>query len=155
MQRILLTIVALYFLCGCTHRFEVGNSNPPADYVAAQAQHPAEAVSVRFYVFGAIVAVAGIACCIWTPFKTLGGFLATCGAGVILLNEFVIWVQPLLPWIFGAVVTAGLVWALYHLYELWNAHVDVVAQGVNTANLESKTTSLVEKAKTWLRSLGK
>lgn len=154
MQRILLMCLALYTLCGCTHRFELGNSNPPADHPVA-AQGPAEEVSVRFYVFGAIVAVAGIACCIWTPFKTLGGFLATCGGGVILLNQFVIWVQPLLPWIFGSVVTIGLVWALYHLYELWNAHVDVVAQGVNTANLASQTTTLVEKAKAWLKSLGK
>lgn len=153
MRRILLMLLALYTLCGCTNRIEVGNgSSPSADYATTSVQHPAEVASVRFYIFGAIVAVVGIALCIWTPFKTLGGFLATCGGGVIVLNEFVLWVQPFLPWIFGSALTIGLAWAAYHLYELWDAHTDVVSQGVNTTNLASNTTSLVEKAKAWLKS---
>lgn len=151
MRSILIVLALLFVLCGCTHRFEVGNGDgTPAD--RGVALHPAEASSVRFYVFGAIVAVVGIACCIWTPFKTLGGFLATCGGGVIVINEFVIWVQPFLPWIFGGVLVTGLAWAVYHLYELWDGHVDIVNQGVNTTNLASNTTSLVEKAKAWLKS---
>lgn len=159
MRRILLALAIIYMLCGCTHRFEVGSGHYATDatdhtHAADQklnVEHPAEVVSVRFYVFGAILAVVGVAVCIWLPFKTLGAFLVTCGVGAIVINEFVIWITPYLPWMFGSVLLVGLIWAIYRLHQLWGTHTEVVAAGVNTSELSTEAKNLVVKAQTWLR----
>lgn len=102
--------------------------------------------NVFLYMVSIVGVAAGIAMVIWTPLKTLGGFIATMFGGIIILISVFATLIKIMPWIVGGSCLLAVGLAIIYFKSHWNKVAEIINK-VDPSNLDDEAKKIAAQFK--------
>lgn len=103
--------------------------------------------NVLLYMVSIVGVAAGVAMVIWTPLKTVGGFIATMFGGIIILISVFAALVKIMPWIVGGCCLIAVGLAVIYFRKHWNSVADVINTHIDPEKLDIKAKRIVDDFK--------